>query len=82
MRNFLTLKISYKSSSDWLQLAFHFGTENMAKHSHPVKYKPDPLIAIGFIAVLVDAETDSRGWVECGLCHLLDHLTTTMCVGF
>ena len=54
----------------------------MAKHSHPVKYKPDPLIAIGFIAVLVDAETDSRGWVECGLCHLLDHLTTTMCVGF
>ena len=27
-RSFFTLKISWKSSSSWLQLVFHFGTEN------------------------------------------------------
>ena len=28
MRSFFTLKISWKSSPVWLQLVFHFGTEN------------------------------------------------------
>ena len=35
-RSFFTLKISWKTSPGWLQLVFHFGTEN--REEHPVYF--------------------------------------------
>ena len=46
-RSFFTLKISWKTSPGWLQLVFHFGTENRAdqlKKTTPYIYEFDFLI--------------------------------------
>ena len=46
-RSFFTLKISWKSSPGWLQLVFHFGTENRADQlkNHPVQERVHQSIA-------------------------------------